>query len=353
MVSYMLQKRADFIGSHTLSSREEWENQFESIEGVLRISDNNVAYLNSRLANCEELDTYLSSAAYYMFTGRNGLWLFSRRNTFLLVCWHPNYPGRILIFPQLGECDFDLISDLLECIPVPPFGVSIARVNASRQSKQSGLLTSQRHIVFNECIESILDWKFPVHILSTKRTADLEGQKYAKVRNKIRRIRSANTNILPFDAISHSRAVENLLHRWAKHNASDHEEYTTLYDPYECLISWSTERTLGLSGLMVFIDNKLQAVTLWDVSNGQQKTANLFVNFCNIDIIGLSDFMVVESCKTLRDQGVDYLNLGGSESDGLDSFKRKFCPARSINMCSIDVRIDKTNCAANTNLAVA
>ncbi len=90
---------------------------------------------------------------------------------------------------------------------------------------------------------------------------------------------------------------------------------------------------------MICVEGQLQAIGLWDVSNCHQKTANGYVNFCNTEIRGLSEFLMVKCCETLRDQGIPYFNLGGSETESLDAYKRKFDPAFSIDLCSINARI--------------
>jgi len=169
----------------------------------------------------------------------------------------------------------------------------------------------------------------------------LLGGKYMYIRNRIRQLEKKAVRILPFDGIQHSRSVENLLHHWATHNAANREEYEFLYAPYESVFSLATDPMSGLSGIMIFVDDKLQALGLWDVSNVYRETANLFVNFCNVGITGLSDLLMVKCCETLHNNGVGYLNLGGSESEGLDRFKRKYDPAVSINLSSLAVEIEE------------
>jgi hypothetical protein len=126
------------------------------------------------------------------------------------------------------------------------------------------------------------------------------------------------------------------------HNTKSDEEYDLLYAPYESLFSWSLNQSSGLAGITIFVDGEIQAVGLWDISNVYRKTANLYVDFCNVQITGLSEFLMVECCKTIRDSGIQFVNLGGSESKGLDTFKKKFHPVISIDLCSIEIQIDET-----------
>lgn len=46
----------------------------------------------------------------------------------------------------------------------------------------------------------------------------------------------------------------------------------------------------------------------------------------------LSEYMIVECCKVLKEAGYRYLNLGGSETSGLFGFKEKFSPVAQNRM---------------------
>lgn len=322
------------------SDHEAWERAFEAIPGVSRIPENDFTQLQQLLAPCDDKDSYLTSPMYYAFTGRRGLWTYQKDDAFILICEHPNVDGQILIFPQLLKADTDLIADLLTVMPKPPAGMRIARAKQDETGEQSDIHSDSRHVALIRCEENVLDWKYPVRILSTDDVASLSGHKFMKVRNHIRQLQKRSVEVLPFDAISHSRALERLLHRWANYNATNREEYNLLYAPYENLFSQSIEKPPGLAGLMTFVNGEMEAVSLWDISNHQRPTANVYVNFCNTEIRGLSEFSMVKCCETLRDEGIRFLNLGGSETESLDSYKKKFDPAFSIDLCSIDIKIN-------------
>jgi len=46
---------------------------------------------------------------------------------------------------------------------------------------------------------------------------------------------------------------------------------------------------------------------------------------------------MVSVCKRLQEEGVKYINCGGSETLGLNSFKGKFQPVKSIQLFSANV----------------
>ncbi len=319
-----------------------WEDAFESCPDVVRITADNFSLLRDLLAGDDDEDSFLTSPVYYAFTGRLGLWLYRRRGAFLPVCWHPNLPGVVLVFPLRGRPNATILNDLLHDMPEPPQGVRYSRMRPDADA--AALLnrvenTARRELTLEPMIEPILDWRFPIQILQTGRVAALSGGKYMHVRNRMRQLKGCDVKIKPFSAAGHRRAQAGLLHRWANHNAANRDEYESLSAPYESLFAWSLEKDSGLSGLMIFVDDALQAIGLWDVSNAERKTANLFANFCNVGINGLSEMLIVKSCEALSAQGVGYLNLGGSETANLDRFKAKFDPALSLERCSLDIAI--------------
>lgn len=60
---------------------------------------------------------------------------------------------------------------------------------------------------------------------------------------------------------------------------------------------------------------------------GESATAGLYCNLALYEQYAyLSEFVVVEACGWAAESGLRLLNLGGSESAGLDAFKRKFLP---------------------------
>ena len=309
----------------------EWEQEFESIQGVTRLTEEDLPRMQKMLSSCEDADCYLTSAIYYVFTGRKGLWVYERDHAFIFVCWHPNVNGQILIFPQLTNHSLDLVAELLPVMPEPTAGIRLARVKKDVADLNTSALTVTRRE------EDVLDWKFPVRILSTETVTAMSGKDFMYIRNRLRQLHKHSVRVMSCDAIHYSKALESLLHRWATHNAQSPEEYENLYSPYENLFSMSMEPSSNLSGFMFFVDDVLEAVSLWDVSNHTQRTANLFVNICNTQIKGLSEFLTFKCCETLQNQGIKFLNLGGSEWASLDVYKKKFCPAISVEIDSMDV----------------
>jgi len=318
-----------------------WEHQVDALPHVTKVLPSDYLRLEAILRMASDVDSYLTSPTYYLFTGRNGLWRYSSNGGDVLFCWHPNHQGHVLIFPPVIEDDIAAVRDLLQILPQPPEGLSLARIKAGEHGANvTGMLQSScRSLNFSVVKESVLDWLYPVRILSTDLVRQTAGNKFRNVRKGLIHMRAHDVRKEKLDLRVHKQAVRSLLHRWASLSSKTKEEYAELYDTYDRLFALSHKLSDSLEGLVYFVDGNIEAVSLWDVSEGAKRTANLYVNFCNTDIEGLSDYTVVSVCDVLSRRGIDLLNLGGSEISSLDFFKCKFRPVINIDLLSVDINL--------------
>jgi hypothetical protein len=172
-------------------------------------------------------------------------------------------------------------------------------------------------------------------------TAQMLGHEYMLIRNRVRQTKKYLVDIYPLSS-EHIPEIEALAYRWANRQAEAPDELIDLVSPYKKTLHLLNYEKLGLDGLVFVIENQIQAVTIWDVSNPQHKMANLYMNLCNVTYRGLSEFSIKATAAKLCEDGVPLLNLGGSETAGLDNYKNKFAPVLSINLCSLKASIAKT-----------
>jgi hypothetical protein len=173
-------------------NQAEWESQLEATPGIRRITEDSHSTLRRLLDSCENEDSYVTSPIYYAFTGRLGLWVYEKNGAFVLLCWHPNVSGQVLIFSQLTNHQVDLVSKLMGIIPIPKNGIKIARTQPRSHLNHLEQHYNQRDIKLNECEEQVLDWKFPVRILSTADVAATTGSKFMYIRNRLRQLKIVN-----------------------------------------------------------------------------------------------------------------------------------------------------------------
>lgn len=90
-----------------------------------------------------------------------------------------------------------------------------------------------------------------------------------------------------------------------------------------------------LQGLLFMDGKKPLGFSIWDQPTDH--TSNLLANLADGSVTGLADYQTVTTCRTLNDQGIRYLNRGGSETRNLDGFKVKFKPVKTLDIFSADV----------------
>lgn len=311
-----------------------YEAQLDQEPDVQSIYDHDLKSLSALLKQEDDADSYLTSTVYYAFTGRRGLWLYQYGQTFVPFCWHPNLDCQILVFPPRGEKNSAAIVSLLQNLPQPPRGFLLARF---KESDIKSLQAQDGDFYKSACAvveENVLDWKYPIRILSTAHLASAEGGKFRRIRNRVRHIENLVVHTEDLEA-KHVACLLKLAENWASFKSSEGEDLLDLTDPYLRLLNLVRCEGVNMGGLIFSMQRRVQAVTIWEVTGG--KTANMYVNLCSNELcVGLSDYAIKISADKLFQDGVAFMNLGGSESAELDYFKMKFDPISSINVYSLD-----------------
>ncbi|MDX2027927.1 MAG: phosphatidylglycerol lysyltransferase domain-containing protein [Alphaproteobacteria bacterium] len=321
---------------------EAWEQRVEQLPNVKRIEPANHAFLQSCLQS--NADSYLTSPLYFLYTGRNGLWAYSAFGKSILFCWHPNREGHVLVFPASDAASLKALASLLRMLPTPPLGLRLARVptDASLDKITNGLkAVTGRSLTHRILSEDVMDWRYPARILATENLVTLLGRKLGDVRNGLARARRYQAVRAPLQADLHKNGLSRLIHQWAARTSVSRESYFDRYDFHESLFSMLRGQSAMAEGMVFLIDGQIEAVSLWDVSKGAKPTANLHANISNPQFPRLAELALVETASALHASGVEFLNLGGSETESLDFFKNKFCPALSLELCSIDITLSE------------
>jgi hypothetical protein len=297
-------------------------------------------------------DSYLNAPLYYALTGRKGAWLHEGYGAALVVCQHPNVPDRLLVFPEMGEAGGKLAASVIARLEAPANGVQLARFTDRDLDALKGALAGEFNgaaIGIRKTEENTLDWRYPVHILDTKRVAALEGAAYARIRNKCRKVEET-TETVPLDdprALQMMRAAQkywegSMILRGRDRTSGTGEDLSGYYQALFTMIEASPDKFKGL----VFIrDGRPVGFTVSDTPF--EGTSNLLANLTDAAIPGIADFQIVATCRALAAAGTASLNFGGSETESLDQFKRKFMPHSSLEVHSAEVVYKKTEPDAN------
>lgn len=293
--------------------------------GLAPITRAHAGLLDALLADASASDPHGASTAYHMLTGRNGLWALRQGASLLLLARHPNQADQLLAFPPLGPDGRDLLR--LAALTIPT--LRVCRV------PHEALFSVRRSLGPTAAIvpEGVLDWLFPVHILGARRVAALEGPCLRAVRAKVRRAskRQIRWRRLVAEDIA---AVLTLVRRWA-HTQDQSLAPAAFEGPYRALFSMVNDPRLRVRGLAFEHNGRLVGFTSWEEPRRGCATACGLGSLARRSITGLAEFQIHITASHLADQGVSEYSLGGSETPGLDAFKRKFDPVRSVRLHTV------------------
>jgi len=353
----MIAKNELFRNAFTPSISQEmndWEAELMLHPRFLRVTKENRGLFFTILNKENDLDTYATSPAYYALTGRKGFWLYQNENSYVPICWHPNTDGQILVFPPRGANNNLIMQRLLAEIPAPPCGIRLARLSEENYSSDwlaKATRAIGRKVRLIPIQETVLDWRFPVHILSTTVVASLEGNHFLRTRNYVKHLKQRNVQIEHLTR-EHTAHVMDFVFRWANKRTTNVNELIELISPYQETFSLLDDEALHLDGLVIKIDGQIQAVTMWERPNTKTGIANALVNLCNTSIKGLSDFAMKVTSEELLSQSILHINYGGSETEGLDNFKKKFLPTYSIPLRSIEAVVEGEDAILTSLIAI-
>jgi hypothetical protein len=283
-------------------------------------------------------DSYLHSFLYYTITGRKSAWMYKGHGSFLVVCQHPHNPRMLLVFPEVGDQSFELTASVLQKLYRSDHQIRLARYKQEDYtSLKASLAKRDFNIVDRLRIveEKDMDWKYPTYILDVDKVSDMYGKDFEDVRAKFNKAHKLGVEYRPINkktVISDMRAALKYWEGSMIAEGKDTDDMTEFYERFFDLLKIYNGQ---YDGLLYFIGRRPVGFTVWDQVNDD--FANGLINLADISITGLSDFQIVTLCRLLKEKGVKYLNVGGSETESLDLYKRKFHPVESIPMMSIDV----------------
>ncbi len=290
--------------------------------------------------SASQQDSYIASPLYYALTGRKGAWIYKKDGINLVVCQHPHKINTLLVFPEnsQSETDYSLTASVLQKLYRSDHDIQLARyTSGDLQKLKLAFDMLDLNIVdgFDVVEENILDWKYPVHILDTNIISRVEGGKFRRLRQKCNEL-SKSIISKPFNQKTAIKDMRVALKYWEGSMINAGKETDDMLDFYHEFIKILDKFEGIFDGLICYQDRRPVGFSVWEVVS--EDTANFFINIGDASIAGLADFQMVEVSKSLYAQGVKFLNVGGSETAKLDTYKRKFMPVKSIELQSAMVR---------------
>lgn len=273
-------------------------------------------------------DSMANSPAYYLLTGRRGIWTASDGDQTMIVCRHPNADGEILVFPVGRQLDVSFAESVCHRLAQTNPVVKLSRVT----NENRDLILASPYYELEE--ENLLDWKYPVTILDTKRLAEKQGAQFALLRNKIARVcRAGQIDIIDqtdkrFAALTPE--VNLMITDWAA-TVSAAKGFT----PEHLVSSNMHGYQMGLIGTPDFVakifllGNVVMALFTVELPPGKS-TANGITFSVRRDIPGASEFAYWWIARWLKTAGYSYLNINGAETASLHLFRQKLSPIQTI-----------------------
>lgn len=290
---------------------------------VQSVTDDDIPALRMALQRAKFEDPYSESAIYYALTGRRGLWIYARNEASFLFCFHPNVKDTVLIFPPFGGRTPDLKAEFLDRVG-GKIAFRLARVPSDHAVEGS----------FREVKEDVLDWAYPVQIIFCKDTVERKGGNYQVVRQVMNKFSHQDVQSRAVDFERDGALLLDLAREWEDHRQSYFRGYETQSGYFNRLVKLGRMDDSGLRGLLLYKDGMPRGFSVWE--EGAQKTANLFASLVTVDTCSnLCTWLIVRTCEQAMKNGSLELCLGGSETEGMDRFKRKFAPCRSVPLRTI------------------
>lgn len=274
-------------------------------------------------------DPFLKSIAYFVLTGRKGLWIFRNNFSFTFICHHPNLSNTVLIFPPIGKHPEILIQQALNCRFFNKKKIQLSRLCPKSISYAKKL---EKDGIGKIDDEYVLDWLYPVHILSTQKIIRRNGKEFNSFRGHVNRAVRNGYTFEPIRIEEHEEKLLIILDQWV--NTTKKSGYTRddLEGPTRFLIECFKTKSININGIVVFDVNK-RPLGFWilDISNKQYAISLVRVS---VGQNGAAEFGALKTCEHLDHMKIPYICTGGSETESLDKFKRKMCPVESIELKS-------------------
>ena len=327
--------------------------------GLREFSDRHFLDLQRLLAQAPTKDAYAKSALYYALTGRGKVWLISGK----IVCTnHPNRgDGELLVFFPFAEDHDQLRQQITVLADHEAFLSKFNRVSLARIPEDicaalflNGMGPRSEmylHGCFrlNRVEEDSLDWIFPSYDISLPLLSTAVGPRLAGFRNKVRKFDRADVEIIrlnKLDACCVSQAILEVAASWAqarlrKNGVAEpgNEQVLELLSPYIRIANLDYDICQSMDGLFLHRGGEFIGFALWEWPARRRGTVAAVAALTKSYERGFSEYLQFVVAEKLSCHGYERMCIGGSETAGLDRFKRKLDPVETHRLCTVKLSI--------------
>lgn len=289
-------------------------------------------FLQNILSNTHSPDYMAQSAAYYAITGRKGLFLYGDDKTAMLLAFHPNKDNVLLLFPPFGQHPTSLLKQLLAESFLPDCELQLARIPLDDhlfcQRLQTLGIKEFDH-------EDVLDWFFPVHVVSTQDVVQRQGKDFNNLRGHVNKAFRAGLRSEVIDLSLHEKDLLNTLDTWTKSVDKPGFTINDLKGPTIKAIELIKADALSINGIIIYgKSNDPVGFWIWDEALKDKSMALSLVRVSTGKKMGAAEFAGLKVCEILSAAQIEKFCFGGSEIKSLDDFRKKFNPVESVNLAS-------------------
>ena len=324
---------------------------------VREFTDKDLSDLHQLLAYSRNPDAYCRSYLYYALTGRGRVWLIEDDGAKIICTEHPNTPGNLLVFFPFVYSVTELESQIKTLNRRTNFLSNFSRIFLARINKKicnkffssnskGGELFFQK-LQLRRVPEKTLDWIFPSYDIDVEKLERRFGADLACFRNKIRKFDSSRLEIKSLDKMTSDQvadAICGVSANWAhlkykrQKSKADFESFSKeVTDPYVRLanLCYTPGESNHLGGLFLKRDDEYIGFALWEEPHSRTQTVPAIAALPRSYEKGLSEYLHYQVAQKLVLRGYKSMCIGGSETDGLDRFKRKLAPAIEHELCTV------------------
>lgn len=324
-----------------------------------KFGDEDLIELQRCLADSPTTDAYARSAIYYALTGRESVWVIKPGGGSIIVCApHPNSAGDLLVFfPYARKVD-ELKRQIEVLREYPKLLRRFSRVLLVRIDERMrdelfrGAVgpRSEMHLFglkLRRVEEDSLDWIYPSYDIDVHGLVEGTGQPLECFRNKIRKFDMDGVNVVSLKAMPRFdliKVIPSIAETWATaklmragNPSPDRSQLHDLVSPYRRLAELAWKRCSILDGLFLKRGDDYIGFALWELPWGGWETIPAIAALHKSYEKGLAEYLHRQVAMRLAWAGYKHMCIGGSETLGLDHFKRKLAPAATHRLCTVQL----------------
>lgn len=310
-------------------------------------------------------DAYCCSALYFALTGRHKVWIVRHKDRYLVVLRHPNVARTLLVFCPFISSASELAEQVEALSRCEKFldqceghGIFLARIpeliaDDFLSKHAMGLL----HCKPERVKEEVLDWVHPSYDIHLERLLRLEGRKLKIYRKKLRKFCGQDIEVLrpkkDFSPQELVKAVREVNKGWVRtkltskisHRGPEISPSEPGFSPRELMSCYremarlNRDTSLAMDGLVLKRAGTYIAFSFWErPANG--KTVACLAALPVSHEKGLSEYLYYVIADCLKNEGYEYMCIGGSETASLDQFKKKLDPGRAHKLQTMRIRLN-------------